>query len=657
MKFAVLLLMVLSSFHVWSSESDDIKVYTLGRIDIFDFDSGNNAVERGSSRISRKNFVERNLTDTSQAAALLPGVVMTASGARNERTVYVRGFDLRQVPLLIDGIPVYVPYDGYADLGRFISDDIAEIQVTKGFSSSLVGANALGGVINLVTRKPTKKFEADARIGTILNNKQRTNGSNLDLSLGGKHEKFYYIFSGQTVKNEEIRASDDFKGTNPIPHSRTSDRKLNFKVAFTPNQDAEYSLNYINQHGNKDVPTYAGPLAAIAKRYWTYPVWDKRSLYWISKNKFSDTTYLKTRAFYDVLKNTVDSYDDATYSTMTKASSFTSFYDDDSYGGNLEMGHQFEKMTLKGAFHGTRDHHRENNRGEPVRHFIDETFSIGLEDTFHFDTSYDLIAGISYDWRKSKRAEDYNTTTKVISNYAANDNSAFNPQVGLVYRLSEPLSFHANIAQKTRFPTMKDRYSYRLGRALPNPGLSPERSMVYEVGSQVKIQDKATFGFNLFYYDIRNTLQSVNLNVNTTQMQNIGKSSTDGGEFEFNYKITSIWDVSGNYTYLHKKNRTDKKLHFIDVPLHHAALSSAVEVIQNLRVIPGLELNSMRYSDTDGTQRVSGYYLANLVAEYRLLETVSFDFGINNIFDRFYELSSGYPEAGRNYFVNGRVTF
>lgn len=62
---------------------------------------------------------------------LLPGIHIANIGARNESVVWVRGFDLRQVPVFVDGIPVYVPFDGYVDMGRFTTFDLAEIQVAK----------------------------------------------------------------------------------------------------------------------------------------------------------------------------------------------------------------------------------------------------------------------------------------------------------------------------------------------------------------------------------------------------------------------------------------------------------------------------------------------------------------------------------------------
>lgn len=99
-------------------------------------------------------------TDVSKALNLLPGITLSAVGPRNEAMIYLRGFDLRQVPLFIDGIPVYIPYDGYVDLARFTTFDLAEINVSKGYTSVLYGPNALGGAINLISRKPVKKLNS-----------------------------------------------------------------------------------------------------------------------------------------------------------------------------------------------------------------------------------------------------------------------------------------------------------------------------------------------------------------------------------------------------------------------------------------------------------------------------------------------------------------
>jgi len=122
--------------------------------------------------IDQEEIQLHNATNVAKAIDLLPGVeIQHLAGNRNETALYIRGFSSNgQVPIYLDGIPMYVPYDGYIDLNRFLTSDYSEVQVSRGFSSPLLGPNALGGTVNLVTREPLKKFEGDLAIGTFSGN-------------------------------------------------------------------------------------------------------------------------------------------------------------------------------------------------------------------------------------------------------------------------------------------------------------------------------------------------------------------------------------------------------------------------------------------------------------------------------------------------------
>lgn len=104
----------------------------------------------------QKNQVKR----LSEVAYMTPGVYVDKKGPRAEQNFYVRGFDARRVALFIDGIPVYNPYDGNSDFGRFTTFDLSRIDISQGSSSVLYGANTMGGAINLISKKPTKEFES-----------------------------------------------------------------------------------------------------------------------------------------------------------------------------------------------------------------------------------------------------------------------------------------------------------------------------------------------------------------------------------------------------------------------------------------------------------------------------------------------------------------
>lgn len=102
-----------------------------------------------------------------EAVNLLPGINLGHAGARNEGMIYVRGFDMRQFPLYVDGIPLSVPYDGYIDPNRFTTFDLSEVTVSRGYSSVLFGPNTLGGAMNLVSRKPEENIEGNMKGGLV----------------------------------------------------------------------------------------------------------------------------------------------------------------------------------------------------------------------------------------------------------------------------------------------------------------------------------------------------------------------------------------------------------------------------------------------------------------------------------------------------------
>ena len=171
----------------------------------------------------------------SEALSQLPGVTLTNFGGRNETAVYVRGFARNQVPLFIDGIPVYVPYDGIIDLGRFTTYDVAAISVAKGYSSTLYGPNTMGGVINISTRQPTQPFEGQLTAGAFSGD-----GWESALNLGARRKLWYFQAGASYVNQDYYPLSANF---TPVPaengghrdNSYRTDWKLSGKVAYTPN--------------------------------------------------------------------------------------------------------------------------------------------------------------------------------------------------------------------------------------------------------------------------------------------------------------------------------------------------------------------------------------------------------------------------------------
>ncbi|HMG08943.1 MAG TPA: Plug domain-containing protein, partial [Mucilaginibacter sp.] len=110
----VLVSFTLPHLDLKAQETDTPKhVFQLGQVNIIGTKDSLRSDKLSAGTINRYN----RLT-VANALNLLPGITLTAVGPRNESAVSVRGFDVRSVPIYLDGIPLYVPYDGYVDLAR-----------------------------------------------------------------------------------------------------------------------------------------------------------------------------------------------------------------------------------------------------------------------------------------------------------------------------------------------------------------------------------------------------------------------------------------------------------------------------------------------------------------------------------------------------------
>ncbi|MBV5328112.1 MAG: TonB-dependent receptor, partial [Chlorobium sp.] len=613
-------------------------------------------------RVDAETIREFSRNTVADAANLIPGITSSVTGARNEQTLYVRGFDIKHVPIFLDGIPIYVPYDGYPDLARFTTFDLSELVVSKGFTSVLYGPNTMGGAINMVSRRPEKTFEGNAGAGFSTGDAYNTY-----LNAGSNQETWYIQTGASYMNSDYVSLSDDFKPTKSEDgghrnNSYQQDEKVNVKVGLTPNKDDEYAFSYIYQHGEKGTPPYAGKDPSITPRYWQWPYWDKQSYYFSSMTKFDDIGYVKSRLYHDKFKNSLISYDNDSYTTITKGYAFTSNYDDYTNGASLELGSPIiPNNMLKLAMHYKLDVHREKNAAtSPVQTFKDQILSMGLEDTITFTDAIYAITGISYDTTKSLDAE--NLLSGKITDFPMGSTSGTNPQLGFFYQPSKDTTYHISAAQKTRLPSIKDRYSYKLGTAIPNPDLDPEKSINYEIGYETKQIKNVTWKSTVFYNDVTDFIQSMTVpnpslpGKTLLQNQNIGEVNLYGFESGITAYVFSSLQLGCNYTFTYADNRTDATK-LINIPQHKLTPFVKYTLFDSLSVMADIELDSKRYSTSDGKWIAHGFSTANLKFDYDFNNGFIAETGVQNIFDRNYELQEGYPEDGRTFFANVRYKF
>lgn len=636
-------------------QKDSLRVYELGTVRI-----EAPSVKADSSGILTIEEVEKmNRLTVSESVNTLSGVVQSSLGPRNESLVFVRGFDLRQVPLFIDGIPVYVPFDGYADLNRFTVFDLSQIQVSKGGSSVLYGANTMGGAINLVSQKPQSKLDINGSAGWL------SGGKRANLNLGTRQKVFYAQVGFSHYQRDFFPLSQAFQSSATENGERRDnayhrDNKLSIKVGLTPNGSSEYSLAYVLQRGEKGSPVYTGSDTLNPQfsrpRYWQWPYWNKESLYFISKTGFGAAGYLKVRLFYDEFDNKLQSFDDDTYSSQTRPYTFTSIYDDYTLGGSLEWGiDTLQNHFIKLAAHYKKDVHREYEPELPEITLSDYTASFGLEDVVDLNDRLTLILGLNWNSRGSIRADQLINGN--LGSFPENESQAMNGQINLNYKLlSGKGSLFALAARKTRFATLKDRYSFRLGLALPNPELLPEHAWNFELGAKYFLSPGLSIRPAIFYSAIDDVIQLVNnvaydpeTDAWLDQQQNTGKARYYGIELPLSYRPAKDFTTGVNYSFIKRENLSSPDIYFTDVPEHQVFAYLSWENSEGWTLNGSLEYNSDRYSTTYGTNS-DQFALFNLKAGRSITKTLNLEVGINNLFDANYAFVEGYPEPGRNYF-------
>ena len=622
------------------------------------------AAPAGTVIITSEEIAAHDRSSLAGALALAPGVSFVRVGSRNETTVYVRGFDQRQVPLFIDGIPVYTPYDGYADMQRFTTFDMAEVRVSKSFASVLYGPNALGGAINVVTRQPARPLEGSAGVGYASGT-----SANLFANVGSRQGKWFFHATGAYLDADTFPLPGGFDGARNQPagdrlNAYSQDYKFSGKVGWTPTGNGEYAVSYVMQRGEKGNPPYAGSDAQVRVRYWQWPYWDKDSVYALSQSQLGRYGYVRGRAYYDRYSNALYSYDDASYTTQNKPSSFRSLYDDHALGASVEWGATLGPQVLKAAGHGKWDSHQDHNSGDPAKEFEERILSVGVEDSIALSPRLSLVTGISGDWQATTKAMDYQKGRFIDllegceEKDTCGDTSGVNPQVGLFRALSSGMA-RVTLSRKTRLPTLNNRYSYKFGTQVPNPGLDPEHSLVLEAGYDGAIGRRTTLQAAVFYGRIADLIQRYVLAPNLQQMRNIGEASNAGFEVDVQTRLAHGVLVGGNYSFLDRSNISDPATPLVDTPRHKAALSGTFPVLDALRVMAYVQIEADRK-----TQNEAGTYFdapsfaeVSLKGVWTIRRVLDIEASVHNLFDADYWVAEGYPEPGRRGLVELRWRF
>lgn len=640
-------------------------VFTLGKIQVSAQAEASNPV----NVVTPQDMRQHARTDVGEAIKNVPGVVLVQGGRRAESQANIRGFDSRQITLNLDGMPIYVPYDGNIDLSRYLTADLSRIEVSKSLGSLLEGPNNMGGSINLVTRRPSRALEVEADMGVEAGKDGLfKNAQNIQIGTGGG--KMYLIGGLSRLEASDYPLSDDYdpieykpgdvvQGKGSRDRSGTDSATGNLKVGYMPNATDEYTLSYYQTQSDKQSPPYAGSSDTGQQvRYWDWPQWNQESLYYVGHTQLGDG-YVKSRLFYDQFNNKLTSYDDDRYQTVTKRYAFRSQYDDQTMGGSLEGGLPIENHNLKANIQLKFDEHRERDLAsdnsppdfdESWRTYQSQIFSVGLEDTIALGDNANLTLGYRRDQFEMTKTDDGDP-----NNDPDGTQGKDNFQIKGDYTVQGQTLF-AGVSLKSRFPTMKEMYSYRLGSSLPNMDLKAEQATTYEIGAKGRMS-RVNYQANVFYSDIADAIEYVTIQstecggTQCNQNQNVGTGTSKGVELQLDMPVTDTVDIGAAYAYV-DRDLSQKDTYATFSPKNKVSLYGDWYPAPKWQLGVDWHYQDGAESSSDGSRPTAGFNLWNLSAAYDINKHFSTNVVLKNALDTDYEISEGDPMPGRTVWVN-----
>ncbi|WP_235859139.1 TonB-dependent receptor plug domain-containing protein [[Pantoea] beijingensis] len=616
-----------------------------------------------TSNILEKDTIN-NLDKKSVASALslIPGVTLQKSGSRNELQVRVRGFNSRQVPIFFDGVPIYVPYDGNLDLGRFSTSDISSLEVSKGYSSLLQGPNQMGGAINITTPKPTAPLAGNIgfRQGWVRN---RDNVWDAHAALAIRNDLGYLQLNGSRLKQDFLGlpyGSNNRAGQHgKMSNSSTDDKRGIIKLGFTPRINDEYIFTWISQDGAKNDPPYSGTGSQNA-RYWQWPEYNKQSYYYQGTTHLNGGFTLKSRAYRDEFDNTLFMYN-SLKDFQNKRGNY-SHYADYTNGAGLQLSADIrESDLLSFAINWKDDVHREKGTfNAPYNRYKDRTWSLASEYQWDALENLAIVTGISYDWRDSLQGMKYEKTG-IVRHFDSNSQSAFNWEIMAKYTFASQDTLSFSLSERSRFPTLKERYTTvkpaHNKTSIINPWLKPERADSIDLTYSGTVSQHWGYEASIYYNRISDAILSYDIDASTTQNRNSGRVDYAGFDLGIKGKILDSVDTGLSYGLIHSapKNNTSGKI--TDTPIQTLNAWINVTPWKPLTLTISEEARSSTYSNSRGTQKAAGFATTHVRADYDVGYGLSLNASVHNLFDTVYYYSEGFIEEGRNYWAGIEYKF
>ena len=540
------------------------------------------------------------------------GVATGASGQMSLRGIggpAQAGLPTTGLLVLIDGHPQYMGLMGHPIADAYQTMMAERVEVLRGPASVLYGSNAMGGVINIVTRKMQKdgirtninigagsygsvQTEATNRIrkgrfsSTVTASYNRTDGHRADMAFEqyGGYAKLGYDFTDNWKVWGDVNVTR-FNATNPgsvmKPYIDNDQRITRGMTSFALENHYEKTsgaLSFFYNWGDHWINDGYQP-GGEPLQY-----------------RFNSNDQMLGVSWYQSIQ-------------LFQGNRLTVGADYFHFGG--EAWNQFF------------DGHRETSADKSLN-----------EVAGYVDFRQDIAAWLTLD---AGARVDYHSQT----------GTEFIPQVGLAFHLPENAEIKAMASKGFRNPTIREMYMF----PPQNPDLKPEKLWNYELSFSQRLMDnRLSYGLNVFYINGENLIIRLpNPNGSGMLNQNSGEIENWGAEANVGYQFNSVWSVMANYSWLHMENPV------LASPEH--------------KLYGGVNFRKGRWSASTGIQYVKGLYtdldaatkenfvLWDMQGSFKATNYLSFYVRGENLLAQRYEINAGYPMPKATFMGGVNINF
>ena len=495
--------------------------------------------------------------------------------------------------VLIDGHPQYMGLMGHPISDAYQSLLAERVEVLRGPASVLYGSNAMGGVINIVTRKMQQDgIRTHANVGYGSYNTLQSEVTNRV-----RKGRFTSIVSGSYNRTDGHRKDMEFEQYGGYA-------KFGYEISDAWNVWADVNLTHFDASNPGEI---SNPLLDNDQR-----ITRGMTSFALANN------YAKTSG------------------TLSFFYNWGKHWINDGYNlGGDPLDYRFHSRDLMlGVSWYQSVQLFEGNRltvGFDYVHFGGEAWNktlAGERDT-QADKTQDDVAGY-IDFRQN--LGDWLTFDVGLRvDHHSQVGTEWVPQVGFSFHLPENSEVKLMASKGFRYPTIREMYMFRPA----NPDLKPERLWSYELSFAQRLLDgRLSYGVNVFYIDGENLIMRMPidgrpLNVNT------GKIENSGVEAQVAYRIVPAWSVDANYSYLHMDNPV------LASPEHKLYVGTAFSK-GRWNVSTGLQYVAGLYKELD-PEETEDFLLWNVRGSFRVLD--GFDVWVKgeNLLAQRYEINAGFP--------------